>query len=195
MPAEPLRILIRVSKILDNLEIPYLTGGSVASSIFGVPRATQDIDLVIDLPLAKAKDFVKAMQPDFYIDSDAVTQAVQTRSSFNAIHFETVQKIDFFIRSQSDYASEEMRRRLKITVDETEQRTIFIASPEDIILQKLLWFRMGSGISERQWNDALGVIKVQSDRIDREYLTRWAKALDIADLVQKAFHDAGQFNS
>jgi hypothetical protein len=192
MSAEPLRILIHISKILDKLEIPYLTGGSVASSIFGIPRATQDIDLVIDLSQAKVKDFVKAMQQSFYIDSDAVARAVQARSSFNVIHFETVQKMDFFIRGDGDYPAEEMRRRIKVAVDETLQQKIWVASPEDIILQKLLWFKMGSRISERQWNDALGVIKVQGDRLDREYLNHWAKILDIKDFVQRAFMDASQ---
>ena len=195
MPAEPLRVLMHVSNILDRLGISYLTGGSIASSIFGVPRATQDIDLVVDLPQEKAKSFVEAMQSNFYIDSDAVMQAVRTRSSFNAIHFETVQKLDFFIQGQSDYAIEEMRRRFKIPIDEAGQQTVFIASPEDIIMQKILWFRMGPGISERQWNDVLGVIKVQGDRLDQRYLARWAKILDIWDLVQKAFLEVEQLNS
>jgi hypothetical protein len=190
MPAEPIRILLRVSWILEKLEIPYLTGGSVASSIFGIPRATQDIDLVVDLPLAKVADLLKAMQPEFYIDSDAVTQAVHRRSSFNAIHFETAQKIDFFIRGQDDYARQEMRRRLAVAVDEAVSRTIFVASPEDVVLQKLVWYRMGSRISERQWADVLGVIKVQGDRLDRDYLTRWAKELAVADLVEEALRGA-----
>ena len=190
MPAEPLQILMHISKILDSLGISYLTGGSIASSIYGVPRATQDIDLVIDLPPGKVQDFAKALQSDFYIDTDAVIRAVETGSSFNAIHFETVQKIDFFIRGKDEYAAEEMRRRLKIAIDESGRQTVFIASPEDVILQKLLWFKMGSGTSERQWRDTLGVIKVQSASLDREYLARWAKALDIAELVQKAFLDA-----
>jgi hypothetical protein len=191
MPAEPIRILLQISRILEKLEIPYLTGGSVASSILGIPRATQDIDVVIDLPLAKVKDLVKAMQPGFYIDSDRVAQAVQRRSSFNAIHFETVQKIDFFIQGDGDYAKEEMSRRLKI-VEEFSEQTIFIASPEDIILQKLVWYKMGSRISERQWNDVLGVIKVQEDRLDRIYLTRWAKELKIPDLLEEALREAGR---
>jgi hypothetical protein len=172
MPAEPLQILMQISMILDSLRISYLTGGSIASSIYGVPRATQDIDLVIDLPQGKVQSFVIALQPDFYIDSDAVANAVETGSSFNAIHYKTVQKIDFFIRGKDEYAAEEMRRRLKIAIDESEQQTVFIASPEDIILQKLLWFKMRSGTSERQWNDALGVIKVQIAILDREYLAR-----------------------
>jgi len=190
MPAEPIRILLHISRILEDLEIPYLTGGSVASSIFGIPRATQDIDLVIDLPATKVKNFVQAMQAEFYVDSDTVTQAVRRRSSFNAIHFETVQKIDFFIRGQDDYAREEMRRRLAVAVDEVSQCKVFIASPEDIILQKLIWYRMGARISERQWNDVLGVIKVQGDRLDRDYLNYWAQALKVADLVEEAWRNA-----
>jgi hypothetical protein len=190
MPVEPIQILLRISQILDDLEVPYLTGGSVASSIFGIPRATQDIDLVIALSPAKVNDFVKAMQSDFYIDSDAVLQAVRRRTSFNAIHFETVQKIDFFIQGQSDYAVEEMKRRSQIAIDETSERKIYVTSPEDIILQKLLWYKMGSRISERQWNDVLGVIKVQGERLDPEYLAHWAKELAIVDLLEEAFHSA-----
>jgi hypothetical protein len=97
MLAEPIRILLYVSQVLEKLEIPYLTGGSIASSIFGRPRATQDIDLVVDLNLTKANDFIKAVQQDFYLDPNLVMQAINRRASFNAIHFETAQKIDFFV--------------------------------------------------------------------------------------------------
>jgi hypothetical protein len=187
MIPEPIQILLHISKILEALKAPYLTGGSFASSIFGIPRATQDIDLVIALSPAMVDDFVKAMQPDFYIDLDAVLQAVQRRSSFNAIHFETAQKIDFFIQGQSDYAKEEMKRRAEIAVDEAAEHKIFIASPEDIILQKLLWYKMGSRIAERQWNDVLGVIKIQRERLDREYLSHWAKELAVSDLLEEVF--------
>jgi hypothetical protein len=187
MPAEPIRILLRISRTLDELGIPYLTGGSVASSIFGIPRATQDIDLVIDLPPEKVEDFVQSMRAEFYIDSDTVMQAVRRCSSFNAIHFETVQKVDFFVRRHDDYAREEMRRRLEVTVDEASESKVFIASPEDIILQKLIWYKMGARISDRQWNDVLGVIRVQGDRLDRGYLNHWARELGITDLVEEAW--------
>jgi hypothetical protein len=190
MPAEPIRILLQVSRILDNLAIPYLTCGSVASSILGIPRATQDIDLVIDLPSAKVKDFVTAFQTEFYIDSDAVIKAVQRSASFNAVHFETVQKIDFFIKKQNDYAVEEMRRRFAVAVDETANEKVFIATPEDVILEKLVWYKLGSRISERQWNDILGVIKVQGDRLDRNYLRHWAGRLAVADLINEALRAA-----
>ncbi len=190
MPAEPIRILLHVAQILESLEIPYLTGGSIASSILGIPRATQDIDLVIDLPSAKIPAFVKAMQKEFYIDSERVTQAIQQTASFNAVHFETVQKIDFFIQRKDDYALEEMQRRFPVAVDESEKQKIFIASPEDVILQKLVWYKMGSRISERQWRDALGVIKVQGGRLDRNYLLLWAEKLAIADLVNEALSAA-----
>jgi hypothetical protein len=190
MPAEPIRILIHVSQILERLAIPYLTCGSIASSILGIPRATQDIDLVIDLSFARVEDFLKAMQAEFYVDSDAVRRAVQTKTSFNAIHFTAVQKIDFFVRKQDDYSAEEMRRRFAVAVDETANNRVFIASPEDIILQKLVWYKMGTRISERQWTDVLGVIKVQGERLDRSYLIRWAGKLAITDLVNEALRAA-----
>jgi hypothetical protein len=190
MPAEPIRILMQVSRILDNLAIPYLICGSVASSILGIPRATQNIDLVIDLPSAKVKDFVTAFQTEFYIDSDAVMQAVQRSASFNAVHFETVQKIDFFIKKQNDFAVEEMRRRFAVAVDEAVNDKVFIATPEDVILQKLVWYKLGSRISERQWNDILGVIKVQGDRLDRNYLSNWAERFAVTDLIDETLRTA-----
>jgi hypothetical protein len=186
MPAEPIQVLLRVVEILDRLAMPYVTGGSVASSILGVPRATQDVDIVIDLPPEKAKPFVAAMQAAFYIDADAVDQAIHRRSSFNAIHLETVLKVDFFICRHGGHADEEMRRRVAVDIDETTHRRVFVASPEDIILQKLAWYRMGSRISERQWNDVLGVMKVQGGRLDRDYLSRWAKDLGVDDLLVEA---------
>lgn len=191
MPAEPIHVLLVVAGILDRLEIPYVTGGSVASSILGIPRATQDVDLVIDLPTEKAKPFVTAMQPGFYIDAAAVDQAIHRRSSFNAIHFETVLKADFFVLKHGGHADEEMRRRIAVDVDETTHRQVFVASAEDIILQKLVWYRMGSRISERQWNDVLGVMKVQGDRLDRGYLARWAKELTVDDLLREALDAVG----
>ena len=190
MPAEPIRILIHVSQILERLAIPYLTCGSIASSILGIPRATQDIDLVIDLSFARVEDFLKAMQAEFYVDSNAVRRAVQTKTSFNAIHFTAVQKIDFFVHKQDDYSAEEMRRRFAVAVDETANNRVFIASPEDIILQKLVWYKMDSRVSERQWTDVLGVIKVQGERLDRSYLIRWAEKLAITDLVNEALRAA-----
>lgn len=145
---------------------------------------------MIDLTSAKVGNFLKNMQPEFYVDSNAVTQAVQLRSSFNAIHFATVQKVDSFIRKQSDYAVEQMRRSFAVAVDEAANDTIIVASPEDVILQKLVWYAMGSRISERQWNDVLGVIKVQGQRLDRDYLMRWAEKLSVADLVEEALRAA-----
>jgi|WetSurMetagenome_2_1015567.scaffolds.fasta_scaffold373560_3 hypothetical protein len=193
MLAEPIRILLYVSRILENLGIPHLTGGSIASSMFGIPRATQDIDVIIDLSLAKAEDLIKAIQSDFYVDPDQVMQAINRRSSFNAIHFETAQKIDFFIQDESKYAGEEMSRRFRVAVGESANDTIFIASPEDIILQKIVWYKMGSQVSERQWKDVLGIIKVQGgNRLDREYLLHWARDLAISDLVLRVLSEAGQ---
>jgi hypothetical protein len=186
MPAEPIQILLSVAQILENLEIPYLTGGSIASSMLGIPRATQDIDLVIDLFPSKVRSFVEAMQREFYIDLERVENAVERTTSFNAIHLETVQKIDFFIGKNDDYSLEEMQRRLAVVVDESGKHKIFIASPEDIILQKLLWYKMGSRVSERQWRDVLGVLKIQGRRLDLDYLLRWAEKLDVKDLFEEA---------
>ena len=100
-------------------------------------------------------------------------------------------KIDIFILKPTSYDQEAFQRRRKDTLDEEQGLEFYLASPEDIILSKLEWYRMGGGVSERQWNDVLGVLKVQQGNLDITYLQRWAKELGLADLLTQACHDAG----
>ena len=134
---------------------------------------------------------VTALESSFYVDRDHVQKAVERRSSFNVIFLQTMFKVDIFVLSEDPLAREEMGRRNHVVLNETTGDTIDIASAEDTVLQKLAWYEKGGGISDQQWNDLLGVLKVCHDRLDLPYLTRWAAHLGVKGLLRRAFHDAG----
>jgi hypothetical protein len=186
-------ILAAITPIVDTLEelgVPYHIGGSVASSLYGLPRLTIDVDLVADLRLGHVRPLVKRLQATCYIDEDMVRDAVSRHSSFNIIHQDTILKVDVFIPKTRLFDQEELRR-VQSKVLEGSDRTFFVASPEGTILNKLEWYRMGGEVSDRQWNDILGVLKVQGTHLDMNYLQKWAANLNVTDLLERALIDAG----
>ena len=120
-----------------------------------------------------------------------VRDAVARRGSFNVIHLASVRKIDFFVAGADPFTCEEMTRRVFITLDGDSPVQLWVASPEDIILQKLRWYANGGRVSDRQWRDVLGVLKVQGTRLDQSYLATWAERLDLADLLRDALRSSG----
>lgn len=185
--AQPLRIAAVVGAAFDALGIEWLIGGSVASSLHGVPRATQDLDLVADLSFAHAEPLVERLTDDFYIDLDMVIEAIRRRSSFNVIHFATASKVDVFALKRDPISRNEMRRRVVHEVDFGEIVRLPVASPEDTILHKLNWYRQTGESSDRQWRDILGVIETVDEDLDRDYLRRQAAAWDLTALLEEAF--------
>ena len=186
-------ILAAITPIVDTLEqlgVPYHIGGSVASSLYGLPRLTIDVDLVADLRLGHVRPLIKQLQATYYIDEDMVLDAVSRHSSFNIIHQDTILKVDVFIPKTRLFDQEELRR-VQSKVLEGSDRTFFVASPEGTILNKLEWYRMGGEVSDRQWNDILGVLKVQGTHLDMNYLQKWAANLNVNDLLERALVDAG----
>jgi len=189
--AESIRLALRMAEILDALAVPYLIGGSVASSILGEPRATLDVDMVADLHLSHVQPLVAAMTGEFFIDERMVVEAIERKSSFNVIHLDTMQKVDIFILSDQPLAQSEMQRRQQLVITQNPDRLAWLPSSEDIILQKLIWYRLGGGVSDRQWRDVLGVLKVQADRLDFGYLAQWAQTLGLVELMAQALRSAG----
>jgi hypothetical protein len=181
-----------VIKTLEALAIPYYIGGSIASSLYGIARATMDVDLVADIKIEHIASLKTSLENKYYIDEEMVAEAVRQRSSFNLIHLETMIKIDMFVFKDEPYQKEALKRKRRDTFEEGQTSIEFyFSSAEDIILNKLLWYEMGEKVSERQWYDLIGVIKVQSTLLDKEYLKRWATTLDLMDLLVKAYTDAG----
>jgi len=176
---------VTLFQILDRLGIVYAVGGSLASSLHGVARATQDVDIVIDLHAGQIKELCDALAPCFYVDEGAAMEAVRRGRSFNLIHFEAGLKIDLFVASRHPLGSEQLtHRRLAATAMlGGEPIEVSIISAEDILLAKLLWYREGGDVSERQWNDLLNLVRVQRERLDRDYLALQAKRLEVGDLL------------
>lgn len=181
-----------VVNVLDQFSIPYYIGGSIASSIYGFARATMDIDLVADIKDEHIPVLKEHLQKTYYIDEDMIKEAIIKKSSFNLIHLETTVKIDIFIQKNEPFHKETIQRKILDTLDEDDLKAKFyFSSPEDIIINKLLWYDLGERISERQWTDIIGVIKVQGDSLDKDYLKNWSSKLGLIELLNKAFTEAG----
>ena len=177
-------------EVLEELGVTYHIGGSVASSIYGLPRLTIDVDIIVDLRLEHVRPLVIRLQTEYYIDEDMIWDAIRRRSSFNVIHLETMLKVDVYIPKSRPFDQEELRRvQQEVLLEGT--RPLNVASPEGTILNKLEWYRMGGEVSDRQWNDILGVLKVQGTHLDMSYLQRWAANLKVTDLLERALIDAG----
>ena len=174
--------------VIDRLGIPFLVGGSIASGTHGLPRQTNDIDILADLPPGRVAEFCAALAPAFYIDIEAVEPAIRTGRPFNAIHLRGAYKFDIFPAGEDRFAQSELTRcrYTTTTITGLENIEFPVASPEDTILAKLAWFRKGGEVSDRQWHDILGVIGVQGDRLDWKYLQDWAAELGVADLLATA---------
>ena len=186
MLPEPLAVTLQVVDALEQVGARYVIGGSLASTIHGVVRTTLDTDIVADLTLKQAQPFAELLTSAFYLDLGAIRHAIRQRSSFNMIHLATMFKVDIFIPKQTPFDRQQLERRQPWAADPDSDRLIYVATPEDTVLAKLVWYRQGDEISDRQWRDILGVLVVQGERLDLAYMRRWAASLDVSDLLERA---------
>jgi hypothetical protein len=186
--ADAIEVALRVGEALEQVGASYFVGGSLASSLDGEPRATNDIDFVIDLKAGKIADFVAALGSDFEVDIDMLKDAVLHGRSANVFYLPLVIKVDFFGHARGPYDDFEFARRRAVLV--RNGRTLFVKSPEDTILRKLLWFRAGGEVSDRQWRDVVGVFRTQREALDSNYLRDWSRQLALSDLLDRARSEA-----
>jgi len=191
MLSEPIQVTLKVVDAFNRLEIPYLIGDSLASAVHGIVRATMDADLVADIKPEQVPPLVALLEGEFYTDADMIQDAILHSSSFNLIHLETMFKVDVFILKQRAFDINQMERRISQPLGDALDEQAYFSTAEDLILAKLEWFRAGGETSDRQWRDILGVLDIQSDRLDFKYLQKWAKELGVQDLLQKALQAKG----
>ncbi len=186
LSGDELRVFQEVVAKFTALGIPYALGGSLAASIHGHDRHTHDADVTVEPFPGREAQFVASLGDAYYASLPAIKEAVRGRSSFNLIHNETGFKIDVFVRKDDPFEQSAMARRVTATPPEPGSPPFFLHTPEDLILFKLRWYRLGNEISDTQWNDIRNVYKIQLPRLDQAYLDRWAAHLGVADLLARA---------
>ncbi len=185
-----LEALVRFCAALNQLGAHYLIAGAVASGVHGQWRSTQDLDIVVEAEGLNVAALKSALGPDFDVDDVALTDALRHRRSTNVFYLPVFTIIDLYLPADSPFQRSQMARKRVVEFPDSPGVPIPMASPEDVVLKKLEWFRKGQEVSERQWSDVLGVLKVKGRSLDRGYLDTWAEQLGVADLLARAFEAA-----
>jgi hypothetical protein len=173
---EPAELLRRLAETLEQLHIPYLVTGSMATIAYGEPRFTNDIDVVVALQLEQVDAFCAAFpEPEFYCPPDMVLQSLRQRFPFNILHPESGLKIDVILPSDSEF--DRVRLSRAVRVQGSPEFAAWFASPEDVIVKKLQYYREGG--SEKHLRDIAGVLKIRGDRVDRQYIDDWTNRLGL----------------
>ena len=188
---ETLLVTASVGAALDQLGVDWYVGGSVASSVHGIPRATQDVDIVAALRPGNGTRLAELLGADFYIDAATAEQAIRARRSFNLIDLGTMFKVDVFVSRSDAYGRRAMASRLVRVVSDEPPCSLPIATAEDTVAHKLHWYRRTDETSDKQWRDLLGVLKTLGPRIDEDRLRIAARDLGVEDLVDRALSEAG----
>ena len=186
---ENVAIVQEVAAVLDRLGISYAIGGSWASSLHGKPRLTHDVDMTVEPFPGKEAAFCSSFLDDYYVSLPMIQDAIRRRSSFNIIHWPSGFKVDLFVLKERPFDASVIARRRSHALSEGQSLTL--VSPEDVILLKLEWYRLGGGASERQLEDVRGVLQMQAGKLDQAYLDHWAADLGVSDLLQRARQESG----
>ncbi len=189
--SDPLELAAFVAEAFERLGVRYILGGSLASAAMGEPRATLDIDLVADLTASTLGPWLAALGPDFFVDHRWAGEEVARRGSFQILHLPSMIRLDVFVPPWEGVHLWKWQRRRRLALDPTAGLAIDVTAAEGIVIQKLVWFRAGGEVSDRQWRDVLGVLKAHRGRLDDGELRAWAEQMAVTDLLTRALSEAG----
>lgn len=192
MSANPLEVALIATRTLERLGIDYVIVGSAASTLHGEPRATLDVDLTVRMRASDVGPLCDALEKEFHVDRQALLEGVRTGFPCNAIHRVHHVKLDIYVRRNEGIFAEELRRARRLRLTPRPGSEANVQSAEDTVLQKLVWYRRGGEVSDRQWRDVQGVLKTQGARLERQYLGEWARELGVLDLLRRSLLEAGQ---
>jgi len=181
-------LLIGVARHLDGHGIPYMLTGSIASSLYGEPRLTHDVDVIVSMTVESAAGIAQAFPPPRYYldDRESIRRMIDSQSMFNLIDTQTGDKVDFWVLTDSPFDRSRFARRRNVNVFGS---AVSVSSPEDVILAKLHWAELSGG-SEKQFLDALRVYEVQCEHLDVAYCTTWARELGVTMLWERMVAEA-----
>lgn len=186
---DPITLALRVAAILEQHDISYALGGSLASSMFGEPRGTIDIDMAIRLEHQQFGDLVDTLGIEFYVPAEAARRAVEEGTSFNLID-EAGLKVDLFVLGNSLLDRRQIEHRRRIMVQEDPPQHLWVTAPTEQVLRKLEWYEAGGRVSERQWRDVVGILRTQGTTLDRADLAQAAASMELGVLLGAALTDA-----
>lgn len=187
---DPVAVALHFTAVLETLDVRHLVGGSLASSIHGEPRSTNDIDILADFRDEHVSPFIEAVEADYHVSASAIREAIRAEGSFNAIHTSGAMKVDVFIAGSDPFNEERLARRERLQVGQEPASRVFMDTAEHSVLRKLEWYRRGGETSDRQWRDVVAILRIQDARLDRARLDIWADQLGVSDLLERAWSEA-----
>ncbi|MBS1701491.1 MAG: hypothetical protein JST12_07510 [Armatimonadetes bacterium] len=164
-----------------------MVGGSFASSAWGMPRQTHDLDVAVLLTPERAGELFDAVKDNYMASLDEIRNTLRSAESFRAfqmIHFEETFKLDVFVLFDNEYTRASFERTLPYPM--FDDLTVPFASPKDTVVTKLRWFDLGHRVSDKQWNDIVQVLEIQGEDLDEAYMTRWAEHFGVLELLREA---------
>jgi len=185
-----LELVILVGEILERHGVSYALGGSLASSFFGMPRSTIDVDLAVDVPIAAHDALLEDLGTVFSVPEDSARAALEGAGSFNLLGDGGLAKVDLFVLGSGHLDRWQIERRVRVELAGAGA-VLWVSAPAEQVLRKLEWFRAGGEQSDRQWSDVLGILRSSGPDIDIQRLRHDADLIGLGDLVERALADGG----
>ncbi len=189
-PDDALSAAEEMAEVFDTLGVRYLLGGSMAAAVWSEPRFTRDVDMVAALEPQHVPPLLAALGDRWYADEWTIREAISRRSSFNVIRMVRMVKVDVFVPPDEGLHAAKWSRARAVRLSQTSKRPLSVTSAEDMLLQKLSWYRDGDGVSQQQWLDVVALIRTLGADLDELYVRRWAEQLGLVSLLERARGEA-----